>query len=132
MMTGSDAEGDIDLFRTLARRLDVGQHKTGCPVCQNTRRKNRHDKPLSIEVRAEGCSFTCHHCGVTGGFDFEDKSKYRRSHRTVTPMRPKIDVPENIYLPAWCSNTTGVHNAAVGFLQAKKKCPGTRPGLNLC
>ena len=100
MMTGSDAEGDIDLFRTLARRLDIGQHKTGCPVCQDTRRKNRHDKPLSIEVRAEGCSFTCHHCGVTGGFDFEDKSKYRRSHRTVTPMRPKIDVPENIYLPA--------------------------------
>ena len=91
------ASEDVDLFREIARRLDVGQHKVGCPLCQGSRRKHRHDKPLSIEVKSDGASFTCHHCGITGGFDFEDKTKYRRSHRTVTPMRPKISVPENIY-----------------------------------
>lgn len=86
------ATQDIDLLRPIASRLDQGQHKIECPLCQRTRKKNRQDKPLSMLIGPESAAFFCHHCGMKGGFDLVNKSVYRRS--TVTPMRPSIEVPE--------------------------------------
>ena len=30
--------------------LPHGQHKVSCPDCEGTRKKNRRDKPLSVNV----------------------------------------------------------------------------------
>jgi twinkle protein len=68
-----------DAIALAVRHLDVGQHKVACPVCQHTRSKHRHDRPLSVFVGGESVRWTCWHCGVTGGMD--------RFQNNVTPIK---------------------------------------------
>ena len=65
-------------IQTVASNLSIGQHKKQCPECQDSRSKNRRDKPLSIMVDGTGVKYRCHHCGTEGGwvhdnddFDFD-------------------------------------------------------------
>ena len=53
---------------SLARHLRPGQYKKECPQCQHTRSSNRSDKPLSVMVDSTGVKYSCHHCGVEGGW----------------------------------------------------------------
>ena len=46
--------------------LPHGQHKVSCPDCEGTRKKNRRDKPLSVNVDDERAVYNCHHCGSNG------------------------------------------------------------------
>tara|TARA_R110002020_G_scaffold31298_3_gene97786 strand:- start:6741 stop:8495 length:1755 start_codon:yes stop_codon:yes gene_type:complete len=62
----------------LATGLSTGQYKKQCPECQDSRSKNRRDRPLSIKVDGVGVKYMCHHCGTEGGwvhkntdFDFD-------------------------------------------------------------
>ena len=43
-----------------------GQHKIPCPDCQSDRTKNKHDKPLSVNIDSEKVVYHCHHCGTNG------------------------------------------------------------------
>ena len=46
--------------------MKEGQHKIPCPSCQNDRSKNKHDKPLSVNIDNEKVIYHCHHCGTNG------------------------------------------------------------------
>lgn len=56
----------VEIF-SVAHGLRLGQHKIKCPLCQNTRRAHKNDKPLSVNVDPEGFRYYCHHCGAEGG-----------------------------------------------------------------
>ena len=65
-------------IQNLASNLSIGQYKKQCPECQDSRSKNRRDRPLSIKVDGTGVKYHCHHCGAEGGwvhdngdFDFD-------------------------------------------------------------
>jgi|TARA_R110000803_G_scaffold89731_2_gene156986 twinkle protein len=47
----------------------VGNHKTYCPECKNTRKSsNKRDTPLSVTIDNDGGAvWNCHNCGWTGG-----------------------------------------------------------------
>mgnify|MGYP003671328958 FL=1 len=58
-----------DVDRTIYSQINskgTGQYKLSCPVCQHTRKKNRRDKPLSVNADNEKIIYYCHHCGVEG------------------------------------------------------------------
>ncbi len=46
--------------------MKQGQHKITCPECQHDRSKNKHDKPLSVNIDSEKVIYHCHHCGTNG------------------------------------------------------------------
>lgn len=73
---------DDDAIALAVRHLDNGQHKTECPLCQSTRSKHRHDRPLSVYVDNQSIRWTCWHCGVEGGMD--------RFQNNVTPIRQTL------------------------------------------
>ncbi|MBC41123.1 MAG: hypothetical protein CML19_02685 [Pusillimonas sp.] len=51
---------------SISKSLDFGSHKTKCPSCSSTRKKNRSDRPLSITVSSDCALYRCHHCGIEG------------------------------------------------------------------
>ena len=53
-------------IENVARRLNVGQHKVKCPLCQDQRSKHKGDKPLSLNIESDKVVFNCHHCGENG------------------------------------------------------------------
>jgi len=55
-------------IRSLVVGLGHGQHKKRCPECQDSRSKNKRDKPLSIKIDGVGVQYRCHHCGSEGGW----------------------------------------------------------------
>ncbi len=55
-----------DLILAQIKNLRRGQHKRPCPSCQDTRKTNRKDRPLSVKVDADGVQYHCHHCGENG------------------------------------------------------------------
>jgi len=59
-------------IKQLATNLRAGQHKKQCPQCQDDRSKNRKDRPLSIRVDGTGVKYRCHHCGVEGGWVYDN------------------------------------------------------------
>lgn len=56
------------VMKSASDRLSIGQHKVRCPFCQNERRKNKHDKPLSINKDSSGVRYHCWHCDTQGGW----------------------------------------------------------------
>ena len=60
---------DIKNHISTQGRVDIyaqGQHKITCPSCQNERKKNKSDRPLSVNVNDETIVYHCHHCGING------------------------------------------------------------------
>jgi twinkle protein len=55
----------------LADKLSLGQHKKKCPECHHTRSKHKHDKSLSLSIDSDGVRYHCHHCGINGGWMYE-------------------------------------------------------------
>lgn len=60
-------DADATIYR-LTARLGLGQHRLKCPFCQHTRQKHRNDKPLSVNVDADGAQWRCWHCEAEGGW----------------------------------------------------------------
>ena len=46
--------------------LREGQSKIRCPSCSDTRKKNKHEKCLSMSIDGEGAQWRCHHCDWEG------------------------------------------------------------------
>ena len=55
--------------------MKLGQHKISCPSCQNERSKNKHDKPLSVNIESDKVIYHCHHCGINGLVSRREESK---------------------------------------------------------
>ena len=53
----------LDFF---AYNLPLGQHRKKCPVCSDTRKKNKNETCLSLNVDHERVIFKCHHCDWSG------------------------------------------------------------------
>jgi len=54
-------------IKQITSTLAVGSYKVKCPLCQNERRKNRHDRPLSIQITTDNAVlYNCFHCGTKG------------------------------------------------------------------
>ena len=64
-LTMDDADQTI---YDIARSLSIGQHRMKCPFCQHTRQKHRNDRPLSVNVDADGVQWRCWHCEEEGGW----------------------------------------------------------------
>ena len=73
-------------IKQLATNLRAGQHKKQCPQCQDDRSKNRKDRPLSIRVDGTGVKYRCHHCGVEGGWVYDNDSDFDIPE--VLPSKP--------------------------------------------
>lgn len=64
-----------DTLEYYAKNLPAGQCKKACPVCSATRKKNKNDPCLSINIDHERMVYKCHHCGWNGIFPMEDNHK---------------------------------------------------------
>ena len=51
---------------TISKKLSYGTTKIKCPSCSQTRKKHKHDRPLSLTVSSECVLYRCHHCGIEG------------------------------------------------------------------
>ena len=73
--------------------MKLGQHKISCPSCQNERSKNKHDKPLSVNIESDKVIYHCHHCGINGLV-----SRREESHMKVVKQEEKkpVEAPKNI------------------------------------
>lgn len=65
-----------------ARSLSLGQYKKPCPQCGHQRKKKR-DPSLSINVQPDCMVYKCHHCGLTGRHNFEERTVQAVKPRTV-------------------------------------------------
>jgi len=78
--------------------MKQGQHKIACPDCQNDRTKNKHDKPLSVNIDSEKVVYHCHHCGTNGliprteGVQMNVIKSVKAE--VVKPVKPK-NIPKN-------------------------------------
>ena len=64
--------------------LSDGQHKITCPLCSSERRKNKHDKPLSVNIDSDKVIFNCHHCGENGIVNKTNGVKYKVTPKIMT------------------------------------------------
>jgi twinkle protein len=85
---------------------DYGQAKTKCPQCSDSRQKNRHDKPLSVNV-SDGV-FHCHHCGWKGS------TKEATGRNGYPNMKPKAYTK-----PAYKISTEAVPNKLLEWFKAR-------------
>jgi twinkle protein len=82
----------VPAIERVVSTLAVGQHKKHCPMCRDSRTKNKHDRSLSIKVDAKGVQYQCHHCDINGGW-VNDREW---SLETVPVFREPIsDVPQS-------------------------------------
>ena len=82
----------VPAIERVVSTLTVGQHKKHCPMCRDSRTKNKHDRSLSIKVDAKGVQYQCHHCDINGGW-VNDREW---SLETVpVPRNPISDVPQS-------------------------------------
>ncbi len=70
-----------------------GERRTVCPQCSHTRRKATNPC-LAVKVDAEGATWSCHHCGWSGGVSARDAepTSQRRTWRAKTPEPVKTDI----------------------------------------
>jgi len=47
--------------------MAIGQYKISCPICSD-QRKNKQDKPLSVNINQDSIIYHCHHCSVNGAY----------------------------------------------------------------
>ena len=74
--------------------MKLGQHKILCPSCQNERSKNKHDKPLSVNIEADKVIYHCHHCGINGLV-----SRREEYHMKVVKQEVKKEVKKPVETP---------------------------------
>lgn len=76
-----------DLGIKLTRRN--GSEKTKCPKCSDGR-KNKHDKPLSVNITTG--EYNCHNCGYKGNVrsDFNKKKEYKIYQRPDKSLLKQI------------------------------------------
>ena len=53
-------------FINAQRGIGIGQHKIACPECQDSRTKNKKDRPFSMNIDSEKIIYNCFHCGING------------------------------------------------------------------
>lgn len=62
-----------------------GSEKTKCPQCNEARSKNKHDKPLSVNITTG--DYNCHHCGWKGNVRSflakESKKKFEKPDQSM-------------------------------------------------
>ena len=80
-------------IENVARRLNVGQHKVKCPLCQDQRSKHKGDKPLSLNIESDKVVFNCHHCGENGVVFNDNKAVSVNGKKA--PKNVLKSVPEN-------------------------------------
>ena len=71
---------------TISKKLSYGTTKIKCPSCSQTRKKHKHDRPLSLTVSSECVLYRCHHCGIEGRVsetDHKNKIFYKELDTTV-------------------------------------------------
>lgn len=88
------ASENLQAVESHVRNLDIGQHKISCPLCSHTRTKNKHDKPLSVNVDVDKVVFNCHHCSERGIIN-HNKTRNVKIIETTKPKQTKpIDLPK--------------------------------------
>ena len=96
--------------------MKQGQHKIPCPECQNDRSKNKHDKPLSVNIDSEKVIYHCHHCGTNGLIPRTEGTvmnvvKSVKKVEPVAPIKPK-SIPKN-----------NLDSESAKWLEDRKICP---------
>jgi len=85
----------------------IGNVKTKCPACKNDRKKNKNDKPLSVNI-ADGI-WNCHNCGYSGTlFEREKKAYIRPTPITQTASEKAAKWFEGRKLTAETLNRFGI------------------------
>ena len=69
----SDVEATI-YSEVLTKTSTYGQYKLMCPACNETRTKNKRDKPLSVNIADKKIMYHCHHCQIEGLINTEKKA----------------------------------------------------------
>ena len=88
------ASENLQAVESHVRNLDIGQHKVSCPLCTHKRTKNKHDKPLSVNVDVDKVVFNCHHCSERGIIN-HNKTRNVKIIETTKPKQTKpIDLPQ--------------------------------------
>jgi twinkle protein len=64
-------EDNQEILRANVGNLQIGQHKIECPLCSHTRKKNKRDKCLSVNVDVSKIVYHCHHCSEKGAIKEE-------------------------------------------------------------
>lgn len=67
----------------------AGSEKVKCPQCSDSRKKNKADKPLSVNISAG--VFKCHNCGWSGSVAAKDRVREQKVYQ-----RPPSDVLKSI------------------------------------
>jgi twinkle protein len=72
-------------------RSTVGDHKTYCPQCRETRKsKNKLDKPLSVTIQPDSSAvWMCHNCGFSGGTRTAQQGAFRPRDMPTYRQEPK-------------------------------------------
>jgi len=95
-----------DLGIKLTRRN--GQEKTKCPECSDGR-KNKHDKPLSVNITAG--DYRCHNCGWKGNVRFVERKSVKKSYeKPPQHLTKSIQLKEQIV--SWF-NKRGISKATL-------------------
>lgn len=61
----------------------VGDHHTTCPQC-SARRKKKHQRCLSVTVKADGVVWFCHHCHWSGSSGGAANERQRPTKPAIT------------------------------------------------
>ena len=62
----------------ISKNLTFGSHKIKCPACKDTRKKHKHDTPLSLTITSDATLYRCHHCGIEGKVGLGDKIFFKK------------------------------------------------------
>ena len=89
---------EYNYLRFNLRGKTSGNIKTECVFCQGDRTKNKHDKPVSIEI--DSGVYNCHHCEKSGSIH---KYKFQK------------DIKKEYKRPEWRNNTSISDNAVKWF-----------------
>ena len=82
----SDEQNSIysEVLRTAKSQ---GQHKLSCPSCSHMRKKNKSDKPLSVNIDGSKIIYFCHHCNAEGIINTELRALPMK--KTTTKVQEK-------------------------------------------
>ena len=88
-------EQNIELMNYIHREINFsdGQNKIKCMYCKDDRKKNKGDRPLSVNVDQDKIVYNCFHCG-TSGIIYKNQ-KERVSVKTNTKPLKKIVINNN-------------------------------------
>jgi len=73
--------------------IGTGQSKISCFFCQNERKKNKSDKPLSVNVQGDKIIYNCFHCDARGVIYTNQRERVRV--KANTKPSKKIVVEDN-------------------------------------